>query len=317
MTSASAEHLALEQAASWYLRLHVEKSGEADQQAWQVWHAGSALNQQAWQRVERMQALMGRAPSDARRTLEGVRSTRRRRVAALTGFLLVAGLAWQGVSRWAPRREPQWLATAAGERRVWRLPDGSRLVLGASSRVGVDFDSQRRHLHLAQGLLQVTTGHDAAFADRPLQVLARDGVIRPMGTRFTVMQDSALAELAVQESEVELRSLASRQGPVLVQAGQRVRFSADGIGRVVQATAADDAWTRGQLVVMNMPLQDFVLALSRHSGQQIDCDPRLAGLRVSGTYVVDDPGRSLASLAAVLGVRVERTAQGLRLRPRS
>lgn len=317
MTQASAEHLALEQAASWYLRLHVEKPAEADHQAWQAWHAGSFLNQQAWQRVERMQALMGRAPSEARRTLEGVRSKRRRRVAALTGFLLVAGLAWQGVSRWSPRREPQWLATAAGERRAWRLPDGTRLMLGASSRVGVDFDSGRRHLHLAQGFLQVTTGHDAAFADRPLQVLARDGVIEPMGTRFTITQDGAMAELAVQESEVELRPVAARQAPVHVKAGQRVRFSADGAGQVQQASTADDAWTRGQLVVMNMPMPDFVLALSRHSGQQIACDPSLTGLRVSGTYVVDDPARSLASMAAVLGIRVERTAQGFRLRSRS
>lgn len=314
MSRTSAEQQALAQAADWYLRLHLEEGSAADHQSWQQWLASSPLHASAWQRVERMQSLMARAPSHARRTLQSSKGAGRRRLATLAGALLVSGLAWQGVARWQRPRDPLWLATGPGERRSWTLPDGTRVLLGALSRVGVDFSGRHRELQLQQGFLQVSTGHDPAYADHPLRVLARDGVVRPLGTQFTLVQQQDQTALAVQEDEVEL--LVPGRAPLRLAAGQRVQFSAQGLGAVEAASAADSAWARGQLVVMHMRLADFVQALSRHSGRTIACDAAVAELRVSGSYLVDDPERSLRSVAAVLPVRVAPTASGFQLHAR-
>jgi transmembrane sensor len=305
----------LEEAAGWFVRLRAEDVSEQDQQAWQHWLASSELNRQAWLRVERMQAVMQRAPAQARRALASAGVQRRRRVLACAGLLLTAGAVWQGLGRLAAPPPVQWLSTLPGQRRAWQLPDGTRLMLGAASRVGIDFRADRRDLLLQEGFLQVSSGHQPAYAERPLRVLARDGVIEPLGTRFTLVQGAQHSELAVQEAVVALHQPLPGLAPIRLAAGQRVRFFASGAGHIESAGPGDDAWTRGLLVVLEQPLVEFVTALARQSGVSIACDPALPALRVSGTYLVDDVARSLQSLTGVLPVQVSKTPQGYRLLP--
>lgn len=318
-TSLQPENRHLEEAAGWYVRLCSGEASAVDHAEWQLWHDSSPECRAAWCRVERLQGLLSQAPAQARRSLSAAGLGRRRRLAACAGVFLVCGLAFMLSRPFEPEVQTEWISSAEGERRSLTLPDGTRLLLGSASTVGVTYSKERRQLRLQEGDIQVQTGHDVASGQpiRPLVVLARDGSVTPLGTRFTLQQNEAGTTLAVQEHAVELRLSADPGAPLRLEAGQRVHFSAGGAGPLMTASGADDAWTRGQLVVLDMPLDRFAAELAHQSGKAVECDPRIAALRVSGSYLVDAPGRSLASLAALLPLRVENTAEGgFRLLPR-
>jgi len=55
-----------------------------------------------------------------------------------------------------------------------------------------------------------------------------------------------------------------------------------------------------------MRLADFLAELGRYRRGQLNCDPKVADLLISGTYPVDDSERVLDLLAVSLPVRIKR-----------
>ena len=317
---ADVDELPLEAAAQWFVSL-AEDGGVEALRRWQLWHDAAPAHRQAWEKVERLQSLLAGAPLQAAHILRTpVRESRkskperksRRQLLACIGVAFTSGMGWALLPA-APERAPiRWLASARGERRLVALPDGGRAWLGSNTRVGLDYDAQRRDIYLAQGVLQLTTGSDAR--KRPLRIVSRDGVVRPLGTRLTISQFAAHSVLTVQQHAAQVQVPGAAL--VTVQAGQRVRYAGTGCGRVQPSTVADDAWTRGLLMALDTPLPEFAAQFALYSGQAVEVAPALASRRVSGTYQIDAPERSLQTLAEVLAIRAERSAAGWRLRPR-
>lgn len=302
----------LEAAANWHVRLSAQTPSEAERHAWQSWYDQAAEHRAAWQRVERLKDLLAQAPPQATPALGTAQGAWRRRVLASVGLLAMAAALHQALP-WLTETPTDWQATAPGERREVRLPDGGRLLLGPATRVGIAYGRGQRDIRLEQGSLQLQTGHDDQ--GRPLHVWARDGLVKPLGTRFTLVQDEQDSLVAVQEHAVEVRTAEAGQ-PLRVEAGQRLRFSRAGADRPAPAGFADEAWTRGVLVAMDQPLAEFLRAWERQTGQVVAADPALAGRRVSGSFRVDDAQRSLATLAEQQGLKLEPQGQGWRLVPR-
>lgn len=67
---------------------------------------------------------------------------------------------------------------------------------------------------------------------------------------------------------------------------------------------ASDAWTRGLLISEGMPLGEFVQELDRYRPGILRCDPRIAQLRISGSFDLLQPEQVLATLGQVLPVQV-------------
>ncbi len=308
-TQPDPSHLAA--AAEWLVRLGDQDA--AVQAAWRVWYEASPAHRAAWQKVEKLQSLLAAAPAQTRSTLLKSGHNTRRRLMAACGLVFVASAVWMALPAGPAAVPIEWISTAAGERRSLQLPDGGTLLLGVNSRVGIAYGPHAREIHIAAGAIRLISGHDAQ--DRPLRLLARDGIIRPLGTRFTLEQDERFSVLSVQEHAVEV-SGPQTAAAIRVEAGQRLVFSRAEMGRPEAAQWSDDAWTRGVLVALNMPLARFVAQLSAQSGQRIDCDPRLADLRVSGAYRVDALDSSLATLAELLALRIEKQPGVWHLQPR-
>ena len=317
---ADVDELPLEAAAQWFVSL-AEDGGVEALRRWQLWHDAAPAHRQAWEKVERLQSLLAGAPLQAAHILRTpVRESRkskperksRRQLLACIGVAFTSGMGWALLPAAPERAAIRWLASARGERRLVTLPDGGRAWLGSNTRVGLDYDAQRRDIYLAQGVLQLTTGSDAR--KRPLRIVSRDGVVRPLGTRLTISQFAAHSVLMVQQHAAQVQVPGAAL--VTVQAGQRVRYASTGCGRVQPSTVADDAWTRGLLMALDTPLPEFAAQFALYSGQAVEVAPALASRRVSGTYQIDAPERSLQTLAEVLAIRAERSAAGWRLRPR-
>lgn len=304
------EKALLREAAAWYVQLHGDDAGEREQAAWQAWHARGQGQQAAWQKVQALQQrLQGAAGKPGSEILQG-RPPARRRSLQLLALSVVGlaslGLAWQG---WEGGPDWQTYQTAHGERRSVQLADGSRVMLNSASRLRVGFSDAQRLLQLEAGEVMVDSGHETGRPFRPLVLATAEGSLRPLGTRFAVRQLDGQTELTVFQHAVEVSParLGRRQ---VVEAGRQLRFGAAWMAAQTLVDDTASAWTEGKLIVLNQPLEQVVARLAAYYPGRLRCDPRVATLRVSGSFSLDQAGRSLVLLSQTLPIAVHRQADG-------
>ena len=188
------------------------------------------------------------------------------------------------------------------------LADGSRITLNTDTAIDVRFDSQQRLVHLREGEMLVQT---AADTSRPFLVSTRQGRMQALGTRFTVRELSPLTHLAVLEGAVKVMLAENNQStPLIVNAGQRMNFSAQTFGGVAATDRNVGAWTQGMLMADRMRLADLVAELARYRRGFVRCDPAIADLRISGAFPISDTQRTLNMLVQTYPVVVSGHLSG-------
>ena len=298
-----------QQAAEWLTVLMSDEASEAEHAAWQRWRGADPEHERAWQHIDavsrRFNGLHRGAAAQALAGTEQQAVNGKRRqllawlgVAAGGGMLAAQTGTWDGVR--ALRADYR---TATGERREVVLDDGSVLSLNTGSAVNVRFDDKRRLIELLAGEILVSSGHGAGSA-APLVVATREGLVRALGTRFVVRQQDGVSTVEVFESAVEIRPRDSAGAPLLLAAGRGVAFSRHAPDAPHAIDAYADAWSRGQLIVDDVTLGDFLADLARYRPGVIDCAPAVAQLRLSGVFPLADTQRILNMLPNSLPVQV-------------
>lgn len=303
-------------AVEWLVELQSPDATEATRDALQQWRAQHPHHEQAWRRIEAVNAQMRGAAGGsamaariAHATLidahqAAPRSARRREALKTLAVLLFAGgTVWMAEDH-TPWRE--WTAderTGVGERRTVTLADGSTVALNTGSAIKLRFTSAERRVRLVGGEMLVSTGKDAA--GRPFVVETAQGELQPLGTRFAVRQQGDASRVDVFEGAVAIRPSNARAGQArTLHAGEQARFTRSAIAEPQPIDDNTIAWTDGMLVASGMRLADFLAELSRHRPGRLRCDPAVAGLRVSGSYPLDDTDRILDTLRSTLPVEV-------------
>lgn len=309
MAGAAPDFDSLQQAAEWYAVLRDSGCTAADRQRWSRWVQARDVHRQAWSYVEqvsgRFDALAGQAGAELGAGVLRASSQQRRRVLRLClawGAVGVAGLFTVRGAPWRPWRAG--LRTAVGEVREETLADGSRVWLNTDTVVEPRYDEHRRLLRLYAGEILVETAADAQ--QRPFLVCTDQGLLRALGTRFSVRCGDGASTLDVFDGEVEL-SCADTGERRRVAAGERAVFTRSAIAPQAPADPARHAWSRGVLLADSLPLADFLLELGRYRRGHLACDPAVAGLRVMGNFPLNDTDHALAMLETVLPVKVNRT----------
>ena len=298
-----------QQAAEWLTVLMSDEASEAEHAAWQRWRGADPEHERAWQHIDAVsRRFNGLHRSAAAQALAGTQQQavngKRRQLLAWLGVAAGGGMlaaqtdAWDGVR--ALRADYR---TATGERREVVLDDGSVLSLNTGSAVNVRFDDKRRLIELLAGEILVSSGHGAGSA-APLVVATREGLVRALGTRFVVRQQDGVSTVEVFESAVEIRPRDSAGAPLLLAAGRGVAFSRHAPDAPHAIDAYADAWSRGQLIVDDVTLGDFLADLARYRPGVIDCAPAVAQLRLSGVFPLADTQRILNMLPNSLPVQV-------------
>lgn len=310
---------AVRAAARWYARLHAGAAGvgaanEHERREWARWLAASPQHRRAWQEIENTLAQIGRVPADlAGPALRGAAAERRRLLRKLAVVAALSPLPWV-----AYRAGPWPLAadyrTRVGERRRLALPDGSLLALNTDSAVDVVFTELRREIRLRRGEILVATAPDPAAISRPFQVRTEHGLVRALGTRFTVRVAGERTTVSVLEDVVRITPGGGE--PVTIAAGKRIVFDGAGAGAAGRVDAGAGSWLDGRLVAVDMPLAQLLDELGRYRAGVLSCDPAIAGLKISGAFPLDDTERALAALSETFPVRQQRlTRYWVRLVP--
>jgi transmembrane sensor len=295
---------ALKMAAQWFALLCDENVTEHQRQQWQAWHQQNEHHRWAWQRVEALQSQLQGVPGKfSYRTLDqaGRQSTLDRRT-LLKSLLLLLGVggSWLGFQSPLGRELRADYRTATGEIKPIVLSDGSQLVLNTASAVDVRYSAEKRLILLHSGEISLITGRD----DRPLWVESRQGAMRALGTHFLVRENDDQTQLTVLEHAVEAQLAQFPQEKRRVNAGEQISFSAVAFGQQ-QAAGNGDSWTRGVLSVSQWRLDQVLAELARYRHGRLDCDPAIAGLRVSGSFPLREPDRALLLLSQTLPIRLQ------------
>ena len=294
----------VDQAIQWMIKLRFNSADDASTTAFEKWLQTSAAHQEAWQRVATMNDDFNQLSAQvSRHALTGARHriSRREGLKVLGLFAGAAGLTWLGRD-YTPL--PALLAdyrTAVGERRWVALNDGSKVQLNSASAIDIALNAEGRLVNLHQGEILVNTGGDL----RPFWVHTRDGYLRALDTRLLEREESQGTLLAVQKGAVAVfadsHDASARQ---VIKPGEQVLFNRSGI-RPSPTNGLDPwAWSDGVISAQNMRLDDFLVELGRYRNGLVRCSEAVAGLRVSGTYQLDDTDQVLKLVAQSLPIDV-------------
>ncbi|WP_230482628.1 FecR family protein [Sphingomonas sp. Leaf21] len=306
------------EAAAWLARLQAP-DGERDRARFEAWRNADPAHSAAFARVERHwqdSTIMARsglrygAPLTRPWWHVGASTPARLAFGSAAAMALVVA-AWS-ISD-APRVVgPERVASAVGQLRNIRLPDGSRVTLDTDSTLAIRYSAQVRQLVLEQGRARFTVAHDPR---RPFIVAAGAMTVVAHGTVFDVDTRASGAGVTLIQGIVEViaRSAKSPEQRVRLTAGKQVTATADmtrlSAPRTVPAGAT--GWTSGMLGFDSAPLDRVVAeANSYTSTKLVLADPMLARLRVTGAFPADKPEDLAASLARMFGLRVETRADG-------
>ncbi|SDX46698.1 FecR family protein [Pseudomonas syringae] len=303
------EREVVRRAAQWLALLESGGASEEDHAMLQHWRDSAAGNERAWQKAQQLRQRFSAVPANlAMATLDRPDKARRAALKRVLGFAAVAPAVWL-LGRQLPL--DVWRAdlhTAVGEHQRLTLADGSVLQLNTDSAVNVDLGA--RQIKLLRGEIALKVPGSA-----PLSI---DG---PYG-RIVVSQSEVCVRLNERDCRVSVVSGAVQihplQGPALMlQAQQQISLQASGAGPVAIFDAMLPGWRDDILTAQNQPLGNFLRELGRYRPGLLRWEPELEGMRVTGSFRLDNTDRILSLLAASLPVDVHmRTRYWVTLAPR-
>lgn len=318
-------------AAGWLVRRQEGLDAEDDAEL-RAWLDASPAHGPALAQMEQMMGRVDALPraqvrgavDHARSAPQSARGTqpsrwRRRAVGTAAMLCVIAFSGWWGWNAWQQPTFSQTFVTARGEQRRIELPDGSRLWLDTDTEADIKLYRGHREVRLPHG-----QAHFAVHPDpqHPFDVYAGPLRITVVGTRFSVRNTSTGLRnngvgVVVDEGRVRVTPRQDPQHAVLLTAGQSV--GADGAGTLgavaqvaVTGAAADAAaWREGRVNFAGATLAQAVAEFERYGDTGLVVrDPRVAALRVRGSFDLQRIDAFASALPQVLPVRLKPGAGG-------
>lgn len=300
------QHKALAESAQWHVELTGQPNSQKTQQAWQNWVSNQPENQWAWQQLEKLQQQLKQLPGElAFNSLkpdeeEQTSKARRNLLKSMAGIGVISSSSWL---TWQYSPASLLLAdhhTGTGEIREVQLADGSMVMLNSATAINVHFSEVERRLHLQQGEIMISTNSTNDI--RPFVVQTSQGILKPLGTRFSVQQQKDRTILSVFQHQVKV-SLSDKQQTICT-AGNKLIFTQTDFERHTSLVEGEDAWVQQKLIINDMPLDNFLNELARYRTGVIRVESDLAKYHISGTFDVTNTDQVLIAVSRLFPVSI-------------
>jgi len=205
--------------------------------------------------------------------------------------------------RWWSQITTNHYHTAKGESNSIQLSDGSHIDLNTDTELSVQYTWTTRSVKLEHGEALFSVVHDAG---KPFEVIAANGLIRDIGTRFNVYNQAEQVSVTVLEGEVSVTA-GQNSIPHHLTPGQQISYDATGrMSAIANADiAATTAWQKAQLVFKGKPLSVVLEQLGRYHEVKLKVtDPRLQALKVSGVFPSNNLKLAHDNIAGALPVKI-------------
>ena len=206
------------------------------------------------------------------------------------------------------------ITTAAGQRRMIDLPDGSRVTLGVASslRARPGYGNGVREVELTGEAMFVVT-HDES---RPFRVYVGSSVVEDLGTEFAIRAYAGEPALrvAVAAGSVSVRRGISSASPVRLSPRDVATVRDTGsIGVTHDVDVAKfTAFASGRLIFVDTPLSDVASDLSRWYGVEVRItDTSLLGRHLTSTFEAESLDEVLRIIGLALDVKYLRNGQAV------
>ncbi len=250
--------------------------------------------------------------------------------AAMAGMAaMVIGGSWMTWNHW--QQQPtfkQSFATLRGQQRAATLPEGSRLRLDTDTQLEIALYRDRREVHLPKGQAFFEVNSDP---ERPFHVVAGATRVTVLGTKFSVRHTQSGLEprgvsVIVEEGRVRVAQMVHADEPprpdaappskaetVELTAGQSVVADIHGhLAAVSHHATTGFAWRDGRIVLNDTPLGDAVAEFERYTDTKLLIrDPRVAALRLNGSFDIRQLSAFKRALPQALPVRLRSREDGL------
>ncbi|MEM0952856.1 MAG: FecR domain-containing protein [Pseudomonadota bacterium] len=318
---------ALQQAYDWHARAVGRDLSVSERHEFEAWLASDVRHRAAYDKAVSVWQLLGQIPRDRYPTSSysaeggeanadtGRQGRVRLRLKPPVAVAVAACIALAGFFIADSRQQvvPTNYSTAVARIAEYTLPDGSRLVLGASSSVSVMLEKSARYARLLSGEAYFEIAPDR---ERPFTVESGSLQIGVVGTAFSVTRQGENTRVTVAEGTVAVRAQSGgfmRAHPpesfsqsVTLKAGQRIETKQ---GRLKPPTTVEvaniAAWRSGRLLFTDATLVEIISVVDRyHSGSITITDSAAEDLTLTLGVDVNDIDGLLANLEAALPITI-------------
>lgn len=219
--------------------------------------------------------------------------------------LSAAAAIWVAIDLLSPiaakRFSDQVYTTQIGNQRHILLADGSAVDLNTDSQLRVHFTDDRRQVTLVRGEAAFKVIHDSG---RPFDVQAGKSMVHVLSTTFSVrLRDEARVDVRVTEGRVAI----SPPPTAVLNAGDAAIVTNGHLAVIrepVDILKRRLLWTQGRLFFNGETLAEAVSEFNRYNHRMlVIADPKMAGLRISGTFSATDPEGFVTTVRALPAAR--------------
>jgi transmembrane sensor len=294
----------LRAAAQWLARADL---GTLDEAAFERWRTEDPRHALAFIRVSdaARRAAADGAEAPAVKRSRKVDPTRRGAIAAgLAVFSLGGGALIAGKVNARDRA-----STPVGGMRHVDLAGAGGLTLNTDSAASWKSGHEGLRLWLERGEIAL----DIAANARPVHLKGGPVGARLGPGRYNARLREGLLDLVVLKGEASAEGISASPSATPVRGPTALALTPERpLARPLseQDIAAVLAWRSGEILFVDEPLSSAIEEYNRHLVRKIVlADPQLAGLRVGGRFVADDPSAFLLALETTMNVRVTPSQQ--------
>ena len=302
-----------EAAADWIMRLSDAPGDELIVAAWLRWCEEDPENLPAFKRTQ----VVWQAATAMEEPRQLPRSALRPWFAAAAAVILCLTVAVWFFARQGVEVGSQSYSTPIAGRGLSVLPDGSKVELGAGSRITTQYSDAIRGVTVDSGEAFFSVKKDAA---RPFVVTVGNLRVTAVGTAFNVRRGDDRVVVAVQEGKVRVSDQSGSAGDLTaVGAGEQAVYLAKARRLAIAHIRPLDAasWREGILKYEHEPLSAVAADLNRYSTRKIlIVDPSIADLPFTGTVFSTHIDDALLAFTDVFPVTIIEHTDSIELHRR-